>query len=391
VSLASAQTPKTDAQRASKAAASLRAVAIEDMDTNVPPEAQKLILDLRAAVHDLAGHIIASHNGKVTAIALTSEIQKALYAADLAPIDPAEHPHEKAGDNKFKNVYGNITTAAFDAVDGHSDLMVFRTNQIISCGTDSSFYVFQWKDGKWIDVLDYSAPKYAEISGAFEGLDYAVSPSAPDGSWFVVAADWMPWCTSNWPGMSYVALRPSGKAAEPKVKAWKAMLFLGGDQRFALSTKSNAFTVSYVGSFGDPALLTRVHIDRYEYVDGDFKRAAPVASDALDFVDEWIALPWADAQRWTAFAATDAVKWHKSLNHSENKNPLEWSVAFFQPCLGGKKWQIGLDTDGDENPAKHLYFTIEKGTDFQLTAVGPNRAAGCPGETAVKERSLKLP
>jgi hypothetical protein len=121
-------------------------------------------------------------------------------------------------------------------------------------------------------------------------------------------------------------------------------------------------------------LLIRYHTVNYQLVDGHAIRVAPVAYSPAGFLDEWAQSDWTQAASWSLERGHNVWRWH-SVFH-EMKHDME--LVFVQPCPGGRKWQLGVNSERQK-----LFATVILTTaGYRLADIGDARQPGCPGEQA---------
>ena len=250
----------------------------------------------------------------------------------------------------------------------------------IACGSDSSLYLFERQEGSWRLAFALESNGYEEINGALGMFDFGISPPARDGSFFIVAADVNPWCSSNWQGVRWRAYRLGGDPLRPQP------FFEGHDgiylePGFELAVTEAGFRLTFPGAQRlDAGMLIREIVQAFQVSGTQVKRVPPLASEPRGFLDAWISLPWSDARRWTSRRAAAAEIWHSRLQ--ERLTDLFTSFESFELCgRNGSRWQIGLDIDPDpaRNPLpRHLFFTVSQGKDdFQIERIDVRPLEGC--------------
>jgi hypothetical protein len=289
--------------------------------------------------------------------------------------------------SKESDTYGYIHGLWIEKPAKHPNLLVVLTTLTVPCGEDSSIYVFQRSASRWNLVLAQESNDYPTVAGAQGNLEYAFSPSDESGNWFLVTADVNPWCTSAWQGLHYKVLRPGATPYEPRVILSKHVgVYEGCDEWYKLAASRNEFQVSHYDSQSlDPAILVRIHLERYAVAGDRVTRIPPLALVPQDFLDEWVNLSWEEAARWTEPTKMEEIRtWHKRLHWSQTR-PYYSEFGFVQPCRHGNpsRWQIGLEIDPEHRPGElpeEVFFTVvRKGGIFLLKDISTKRPPGCPG------------
>jgi hypothetical protein len=286
--------------------------------------------------------------------------------------------------------YGQIVSIRVEKPDSHPELISVVVTLNISCGEDSSLYVFEKKKNVWVLKLQREENNYADISGALQDLAYRVSPPDKQGDWFLLVASSHPWCTSCWNGVHYQILRPSDQPDQPHVVfEIERGFYRCADEQYRLSADVGEFSIAYQGMSYDLDLWGRVYIDHFRLNGDSLIRIDPLAKYPEDFVDEWIDLPEAEAMRWVNPAAkSQAVEWHRKLEElRKDRGALITSYFLRQACKTKiPSWQVGFSIEtARENksnwkPTK-IFFTVQ-GADqkFRMDGISEQRPPGCPGD-----------
>jgi hypothetical protein len=276
------------------ARAELVAIPLEEDETLVPPATSRLIERvkdrLRAFVRAEMACAPASPDPAALAAAMAA---RGDAFVDTAPYDP-EHP---APDR-----HGNFLAYEVSRVESQPDMLAVVARLGIHCGTDSILLLYRRDPGGgWRELMVRRAEPYSEVKGGWADLRFAVSPKDAQGGWYVATVSITPWCTSAWQGMPFELARPGSAADRPTV-FFKARngTYLGNEGDMTVSAEADAFEIRHDGSSLDPGILIRRHVRRYSVAGESVRRIQPVAENVRDFVDEWIASPWAEAKAWSA-------------------------------------------------------------------------------------------
>ncbi len=366
---------------------------------DVPPSAQKLLPQLKAALREIIGRTINEHYSSSPEIlhdSILSDLKKAGIEA-LSRVQ-REGYYTADGDD-----FGYLSDVTVRQPERHPDLVAVVTNLTIPCGSDASLNLYRRTGGAWQLILVAESNGYANISGAQGSFQFTISPPDNEGNWFVVAADVNPWCSSNWQQLRYKVLRPGEDFNHSQVLLDEhTTIYLGVDQPYRLTVNPGGFEIRNVASQGlDDSIMTRVHVQKYE-VNGDrVTRVPPLALAPEDFLDEWVEMKWESASTWVS--STDAAKlqyWHSRLG-KEARAKLDTEFAFVQPCPAAaniSRWQIGLQLEGTgehDLPGDlpdELFFTISKRDGaFYVESIGKDRPPGCPGDALPRGARDALP
>src|SRR5580704_17985796 len=200
-------------------------------------------------------------------------------------------------------------------------------------GSDDSVYVFEARKGA-LPELEVAIEEngYDSITGAQYALSFAISPPDEHGDYFVVEAHTYPWLGSLWRSVHYRVFAPTGLADAPKLLLdMREDAFLRNPERIAsVEVDRTGFTVEFLSRGEDPyGAPYRGHIRHYVRSGTDFVRTQPVVAQALDLPDEWLRLPWSEAQRWTK-SSTSLERWHTRLRDPQ----LNTNVDFKYKIVG---------------------------------------------------------
>ena len=345
-----------------------RIEVLDDEAARVPDEARALLSALKAQIRELAGRELRSAP-YASPERLQANLLRALSEEGVA-----------VGDESATSLYGDIAAIQVLRPAGHDGLLAVEVTLGIPCGSDSSLYLFERRETSWRLAFSLESNGYEEINGALGWFDFGISPPAGDGSFFVVAADVNPWCTSNWQRLRWRAYRLGGDPLRPQP------FFEGEDtiyleSGFELTAAEDGFRLIFPGRQDlDAGLLIRDIVQSFQVSGTQVKRVPPLANEPRGFLDAWISLPWSDARRWTSSRVTAAEIWHSRLQ--ERLPGLFPSFESFEVCgKSGSRWQIGLEIDPDpaRNPLPlHLFFTVSQGKDdFQVERIDVQPLEGC--------------
>jgi len=144
---------------------------------------------------------------------------------------------------------------------------------------DQSLYILQHQSSGWVIVLAAEVNGYVQVWDAQSSrFNYAISPPAVDGSWFLVTSSVNPHMASAWQHVTYSALAPGPDTDHPKVLMRHThVIYLAGssDESHACHIKitGTSFRVSF--SMGwEPGGRDKRFIDEYRVVNGKARRTA---------------------------------------------------------------------------------------------------------------------
>ncbi|MCE5244526.1 MAG: hypothetical protein LLF99_15165 [Desulfobacteraceae bacterium] len=356
----------------------------DDLDPKVPSGAIGMLKQMKRQLRDLVTDWIDSPGAAGRSPQeLESSLMAELAKRGLREADSGQHP------------YGRRTDVAFSRPEGHPDLLAATTTISIQCGSDTSFHLFERRNDRWRPVLALESDGYREISGAQGMPEFTVSPKDGEGRYFVAAADVSPWCTSNWQQLRFRILRPGADPSHPKILLERTeSIFLGCDPPFTLRAQAGSCTLRYVSSQRlDGEMMTRPCVRTFQVTGDRVERTAPLALKPEDFLDEWTAMPWAEAARWSAPQRLEQMRgMHDALAAFLEEHFA--TLAFVQPCGGASPalWVIGVkleeaDRQGkpDALPAELFATIVSRGGAYVLQNMEGTRPADCPGETPAGE------
>jgi hypothetical protein len=370
-----------------------------NLSGEVPPAAQKLLPQFKAALREVIGRTLSEHSSS------SPETLHKLILADLkkAGIETLNQFQREGYYTADGDDFGNLYDVTVRQPAGQSDLMAVVTNLTIPCGSDASLNLYRRYGAAWQLILVEESNGYKDISGGQGSFQFAVSPPDAEGNWYVVTTDVNPWCSSNWQQLRYKVLRPGEDANHPAVLLDEhTSVYLGTDVPYKLTLNRQGFELRIVAAQGlDDSILTREHVQNYEVSGNRVKRIPPLALAPEDFLDEWVGMKWEDASAWTSNVdAAKLQKWHDRLSR-DSREKIDTEFDFVQPCKAAEKaakWQIGLQLEGSgehnlpgDLPAE-VFFTITKRDNaFYVESVDKERPPGCPGNTLPRGAREALP
>jgi hypothetical protein len=231
--------------------ASLRQIEPDSSEYTIPPAAKVLLTTLKHQLRDL---IHTRVNSKY--LGTNADEVRATILADLNDIGIAvEDSTATVEDKNYVDegyIYGEICGVTVEKPEGHPHLLVATTTIGISCGSDTSLYVFQYNGTGWDLTLAEEANDYDDVSGALGRFQWGISQPDRQNNFFVVAANVNPWCTSNWQGLRFKVIRPGHMAYEPRVLLnEKRTIYLGTDfedeRPYRLILRGNRFRLEFLG------------------------------------------------------------------------------------------------------------------------------------------------
>ena len=323
---------------------SLHRVPVEDLDTDVPEAVRPLLTQLKHELRELVAARLGTA-GDRPAAALQAELVAALRQAGV-----------HLGETKAKSPYGDVLDLQLERPPAHPGLLAVTITLDVMCGADSSLYVFRREAAGWTLILAQESNGYDTVAGAQNLFDSSFSPPRPGEGWFVLVSGVNAWCTSNWQSLRFKVLRPGASPDEPKVILSSSQTIFGTDYKARI--ERGVVALAFQGDMSlDIDLMIREHSVRYRVQGDRATRVPPLATKPEDFLDEWVALPWDEARRWTAPVA-ELERWHTRL---EPKEPSAYGHSGVRSGKAGRAgaWWVQLCLEGKGLPAG-LYFLVSK-------------------------------
>jgi hypothetical protein len=224
----------------------LKAIHTDGYETDIPPDAKPLLINLKHLLRDLMGEALAPEGRNVSAQQIEARAIVDLMSAGVAVSDPecvAVDAHY--ADNGYD--YGEVHRVTVKRLDlCFVDLIAVTTTIGVCCGEDTSLYLFKHDGRQWKLCLQQESHNYDQINGAQGLFQYGVSFPDQQGDFFVLVANVNPWCSSNWQSLRYAVLRPGSIPDEPRVIfSEEHSIFLDDSPSFRLIARSNGFRLAF--------------------------------------------------------------------------------------------------------------------------------------------------
>lgn len=367
----------------------LRAITLskDDVGTDVPEGAQRLIPQLKTALAQTAQAVVACHVGAIDPKMVEREIATLLHANPPQPppnsvvMNGDPHYPEWLSDEYSSNLLVTVTQP-------RPQLLSVQFQFHIECGYDTVWMLFEQQGSQWREKLLWQAPPYKEISGAFgDFFQYAILPPAAQKGLRVAIAHGHPWCSSRWSGFDMDVIKAEA-GPSPAVLWHISDGYVRDELEPRLKATEDGFELRLEVGTIESDVMTRKGIYRYQVTDGEVIRTQPVAMNGRDFVDEWIQEPWAVVGKWSADAAPLRTV-HEQFYGWRNAPFDEKTVVFFEygpvlACRDDKNhFQVEIDRGrpGGMNPDIPEYFQIEQGSNsFQMSSASSSPDANCAGK-----------
>lgn len=354
------------------ARAVLLAVPPEDDGTLVPPRAGRRIEALKDRMRDFVRTMMACAPTSVEPAALAAAMEQRGGVSEGTTGDAVPPSDDR---------HGSLVAFEVSRVEAHPDMLAVVATVAIKCGSDSMLILYRRTPSGWREAMVRRAEPYREVKGGWGDLRFAVSPADSTGNWFVVTASTTPWCTSAWQGMPYELARPGAAPDRPSVLfRGKNTIYLGNESDLVLKAEPGAFEIRHDGSSLDPDILIRRHVRRYSVAGESVRRVQPVAENVRDFVDEWIASPWAEAKDWSG-SDPALPRLHAQLN--SGRTELAGEFASIRACGKGVT-QVELSRG--KRPGWYFLAKGGEAGPWTVQRVEPRAAAACSGPDRLKPK-----
>jgi hypothetical protein len=281
---------------------------------------------------------------------------------------------------------GPVESASFAFAKQMPGLLIATTEVDIPEGESWSFYAFDREQGAWKLRLAVESLDSSDDNVDTDVLPpYTISRLA-SGSWYAVVAA----VDVDSSLMTYRALGPSVNPYSPTT-LFTATKTITNAESVKISARPDGFGVAYLGQASLEMVGPRAHLDNYQFEGSAARRIAPLALTPEAFLDEWQALPWEEAMRWTVHPNESMQSWHLKLHDAGGGHT---DLLFVQPCPQPGKSQLiyNFDSSEKQTPDEKITFTVLKsGNEFELASVDRKRPAGCPGRAYPKPQPGTIP
>jgi hypothetical protein len=380
---AQTQPVKCDWTAFERSAAEMRAardaaqkISEDEGNTDVPPEAIKQIQQFKHSLYTaLQSYFLCQPNSAFEVRKLEGD----LYARLAIPVPPPPDKQSIFDENDggpWTGLYLDDVSIKVETIPDARKLVAILTGFGIPYGSDAELDVFApGEDGKLKPAVNFTSKPYNSIAGAFEGLDYMISPRDPKGSWFVVATHVNPWPTSCWQGLFIDAVRPSDLGMQYQLFHDEQYGYICNDiPPYLRSVSADGFQIQFSIQSIDESRGSSVSLMNYKIVDDEVVRIQPVGLDPVNFVDEWVRRPWRDAQDWSAQGnLTNLHNRHLKLH----KLGATDFVAF-RNCAIASTSEVEAAENAGDGPS-HFFIVKTRGGRFTMLRVSDRPADSCKG------------
>ena len=360
--------------------------------------AQQKLPALKSALAQTALDVLACNSVSVEPSTLQTQIARLL---DANPPQPPPGSSVTNGDKHYAEWlafgYGRNLLVSVGHLSPKLLSVTFTFH--IPCGDDHLLIIFEPDLGHWRERLLWQAPPYKEISGAFgDGFFTALLTPSP-GQWRLVAIHGRPWCTSRFSSFDMDVLAPTSEPTHPRVVWHTERGYSRTDYPETLKVltpdtfefRNNADAMSF-----DENAFERTVIYRYRLADDHVTRLEPIAMNARYFVDEWLTMPWNEAQAQDPSASPSLLEQVHALYHRDDdvhnlKRYLSWQNGPVRACKAKGMYQVemGVSEDllvtdkpgGDTHALPTRYFQLREGNggyEMQDVRTAPNPACTGP-------------
>lgn len=358
-------------------------ISEDESNTEVPPEAIKQIQQFKNSLYAaLQSYFLCQPNGAFESRKLEGD----LYARLAIPVPPQPSKEALSDSGPWTGLYLDEVSIKVETISDARKLIAVLTTFGIPYGGDAELDVFApGEDGKWKPAVHFTSKPYNSIAGAFEGLDYKISPRDPKGNWFVVATHVNPWPTSCWQDLFVDVTRPEDLGMQYQLFHDEQFGYVCDDiPPYLRSVSEDGFQIRFSISSIDESLGSSVSVMSYKIVDDEVVRVQPVALDPVNFVDEWVRRPWRDARDWSAPGnLTNLRNGHLKL-HKQLANDF---VAI-RNCAAASTSEIEAAENAGDGPS-HFFIVRARGGSFTMLRVSNRPATSCKGANrlyATKDR-----
>ncbi|GEM_PF-3703131 len=301
---ASAQTvEKESAAPRDRVAATLRALRdqAEPDDLRLSERAEPLLVTLRDDIRRALEESLASAPVSSTPQDLTSRLQKVLGGT----------PPPEIENDSDKGVHlGTIPQVRAECPQGHPGILLVTCQYPTLCGTTTSLYVFRAGQAGWTLSWSREPGDHPSDDPGLENLEYQLSATRPDGTFYLSTSANPPWCTSCWSVLRWAIVRFRADGSCPELILEEAKGFYRCDDRnpHHLASTERGVAVVYQTHSSDLGLWGRQVRIHYAF---DGAKVIPEPMQGLrpdETVDLWKDLGPERAALWSEPSSWDKLK-----------------------------------------------------------------------------------
>jgi hypothetical protein len=351
-------------------------IVVQDGETDVAPEAIKQIQAFKNG-------LFASYKDFFLCQSMdlpqAGQLETTLYTKLGLP-KPKPNAADSQPDNRsWTGLYLTEVEIKVEVVPDNRKLVAIRTNFEIPYGNDAEVDIFEPKGGaKWTNSLHFTSRPYATIAQAFSAFDYRISPADESGKWFVVTTYVNPWPTSCWQSLTIDALRPEEYFVPTSIFHDTLYGYICDDTPpYLRQVSKDGFQVQFSLNSMDGGALSSTSFMNYRVHGDEVNRLQPVASNVVNFVDEWTRRSWEQARDWSVMGNLNAL--HQA--HIKVHSGLFGEFFDLRICSSSSEEQVGFTQDGkDGADGASWYFLIKHvGDAYSMVRVSNRPDSSCKG------------
>lgn len=375
--------PKCDWAQFERDASEMRAardaamkLVVQDGETDVAPEAIKQIQAFKNGLFAAYKDFFLCQSMDLPQ---AGQLETTLYTRLGLPKPKPNAAGGQPDNGPYIGLYLTDVEIKVEVVPDTRKLVTIRTNFEIPYGNDAELDIFGPKDdAKWTNSLHFTSRPYATIAGAFSAFDYRISPVDEGGKWFVVTMYVNPWPTSCWQGLTIDTLRPEEYFAPDSIFHDALYGYICDDTPpYLRQISKEGFQVQFSMDSMDGGSLSSTSLMNYRVHADDVDRVQPVASNAVNFVDEWKRRSWRQARDWSVIGNLNAL--HQA--HIKAHSGLFGEFFDLRACSSSSEEQVGFTESGkDSADGFSWYFLVRHvGDAYSMVRVSNRPDASCKG------------
>ena len=317
---------------------------------DIGPEPDPLLIgQLKREVREWMAGRIATIPRAINPAQLAAQLEEAVRQAGLLVRD---------GDYE-SNPYGTILHIRVVPVINASDILQIIVSYNSYCAPDDSLLLFEQRQGRWLLVLNFDNTDLTHQWGDRALLYSGVSPRDSRGQYYVLVVRTRSYCPmsgSSWNSVNYHVLRPDVEPASPLVLLNEEHGYHAGED-FRVNLKATDFTLDFPGGLES---VGHIRIFKYSLLGNQVRRIEPYAVNPVDFIGEWLTVPWAEAAEWSDPVGLDSLRnWHDILK--ERFNFVILGAPSVQYCSADRKlMQVGFPEDFDPSGTHSPLFVVRE-------------------------------
>jgi hypothetical protein len=234
-------------------------------------------------------------------------------------------------------------------------------------GGDDTLVVFEHQRRQLRPSMVVASHDYASIAEGFLALDFQAR-AAEGGGYHVMTVHSSPWISSAWRGAHFQIFAPGPTPARPRRLLEEYNSARIGEVGADLSAVPGGFRADFSSwttlsdLFPD---VVRTHVHVFTFDGGVYRRVAPFVRRPVELPDEWLRMPWKQAQELTVPSARAALEPIHARLARQSKDPGFGGPFFVKETAVGLQLRLA---PRDGSPA--LRFLIEgKGDEAKIAAV----------------------